>query len=111
MYDRSEEGADVVFADVHSVRRTLHAYAEMPICIRGREIALFRKNTGMNREVSGADRDTQNEEDNPGGAICVSNFPPNMKQEELLEAFEPFGKYKKVVMRMPFAFLPPSLSF
>jgi len=41
--------ADVVFADVHSVKCTLHAYAEKPRRLRSREIIVFRKYTKMNR--------------------------------------------------------------
>ncbi|KAF8496131.1 hypothetical protein F5888DRAFT_1705465, partial [Russula emetica] len=35
--------ADVVFADAHCVKRTLRAYAEQPLRVRGREIIVFRK--------------------------------------------------------------------
>jgi hypothetical protein len=35
--------ADVVFADAHGVKRTLNAYAEQPLRVRGREIIVFQK--------------------------------------------------------------------
>jgi hypothetical protein len=95
--------ADVVFADVHGVKRTLHAYAETPLRVRGREITVFRKHTEMDTDTPS--RATRAEQGRDGGAIFVSNFPPRMTQEELLEVLEPFGKYEKLVMRMCFAFL------
>jgi RNA recognition motif-containing protein len=108
--------ADVVFADVHGVKSTLHAYAEKPLHVRGREIIVFRKYTKMNK-VSDLDADadppsrvTWTEQGCDDTTIFVSDFPPTMMQEELLEALEPFGKYEKFVMCMSFAFLSLSLS-
>jgi RNA recognition motif. (a.k.a. RRM, RBD, or RNP domain) len=104
--------ADVVFADVSGVKRALHAYAEKPLRVRGREITVFRKHTGTNK-VSGMDVDastraTRTERDLEGGAIFVSNFPPTTTQEELLEALEPFGNYEEFKMRMSFTLLSRS---
>ena len=104
--------ADVVFADVSGVKRALHAYAEKPLRVRGREITVFRKHTGTNK-VSGMDADaptraTRTERDLEGGAIFVSNFPPTTTREELLEALEPFGKYEEFKMRMSFTLVSPS---
>ena len=100
--------ADVVFADVHGVKSTLHAYAEKPLHVRGREIIVFRKYTKMNK-VSGLHTDadtpsrvTRNEQGRYDRTIFVSDFPPTTMQEELLEALEPFGKYEQFVMRMSF---------
>jgi hypothetical protein len=106
--------ADVVFADVHGVKRTLYAYAEKLLRARGREIIVFRKYTKMNK-VSGMDTDTlsratRTEQGRDDGAIFVSNFPPTTTQEELLEALKPFGKYEQFVMCMSFAILSLSLS-
>jgi hypothetical protein len=101
--------ANVVFVDVHGVKRTLHAYAERPIRVRGREIIVFRKSTTTNNEVvSGVhttatpSQATQTGEARDGGVLFVSDFPPTMTQEELIEALEPFGKYDKFVMRTSF---------
>ncbi|KAF8492402.1 hypothetical protein F5888DRAFT_1730527, partial [Russula emetica] len=106
--------ADVVFADVHGVKRTLHAYAEKPLLIRGKEIIVFRKYTKTNG-VSGSmdtntdtpSRTTRTMQGRDDGAIFVSRFSPTTTQEELLEALEPFGKHEQFVMCM---FLPYSLS-
>ncbi|KAF8492404.1 hypothetical protein F5888DRAFT_1730566 [Russula emetica] len=83
--------ADVVFADVHDVKRTLHAYAEKPLLVRGKEIIVFRKYTKMN-EVSGSmdtntdtpSRATRTKQGRDDGAIFVSSFSPTTLQEELL---------------------------
>lgn len=111
---RDGRRAEVVFADDYGVKRTLHAYAEKPLLVRGKEITVFRKQTtGVNRASSGMGMDASSRTSGPeqgldGGAIFVGNFPPKMTQEELFEALAPFGKYEKFVMRM--SFLPCSLS-
>jgi RNA recognition motif-containing protein len=64
---------------------------------------VFRKHTKMDTDTPSRAKRTEQGRD--GGAIFVSNFPPTMTQEELLEALEPFGKYEKLVMRIFFAFL------
>lgn len=111
--------AEVVFVDAHDVKRTLHAYAEQPLRVRGKDIIVFRKHTrgtgaSVNRDdVTGADTArrsrnfsySQTEQDNSDGAIFVSDFPPDTTKEELLEALTPYGKYERFVMRMVFAFL------
>ncbi|KAH9970270.1 hypothetical protein BJV74DRAFT_867387 [Russula compacta] len=105
--------AEVVFVDVHCVKRTLHAYAEQPLRVRGEEIVVSRKHArgagvSVNRE-DGTGADTawrpmsssysQTEQDNSDGAIFVSDFPPDTTKEELLEALAPLGKYERFVMR------------
>jgi RNA recognition motif-containing protein len=103
--DSDGRRADVVFSDVRGVKHTLHAFAEKPLLVRGREITVFRKNTKINK-VYGMDTDTPSRAIRTGrddGAIFVSNFPPTMTQQELLKALEPFGKYEEFVMRMSFA--------
>jgi hypothetical protein len=111
---QDERHADVVFADVHGVKRTLHAYAEKPLRVRGREIVMFRKYTKI-KKVSDMDTDsdtpsaTRTEQGRDDGGIFVSNFPPTTTQEEILEALGPFGKYEQFVMRMSFALLSVSL--
>ena len=97
--------ADVVFADVHGVKRTLHAYAERPLLVRGREIIVFRKNTmdTVSGTDTGTSRTTRTENGRGGRAIFVSNFHPRVTQEELLRVLKPFGKYKRFVMGMSFA--------
>ena len=39
------------------------------------------------------------------GAIFVSSFLPDAMQQELSETLAPFGKYDRLVMRMPSSFL------
>ncbi|KAF8492390.1 hypothetical protein F5888DRAFT_911356 [Russula emetica] len=73
--------ADVVSADIHFVKRTLHAYAEKPFRVQEREIILFPTRTEQGRD---------------DGATFMSNFPPTMTQEELSEAER---KYEQFVMR------------
>ena len=111
--------ADVVFADVHGVKRTLHAYAEQPLHVRGQEIIVFRKSTRQasvgvhNHDNASADiawRGTSHlgaaEQDDARRVIFVSNFPQDATREELWEALAPFGKHEGFVMRM----YPASLS-
>jgi hypothetical protein len=97
---------DVVLADVHGIKRTLHAYAEKSPRVRGREIIVFLRYTKMNK-VSSMDTDTlsrvtRTEQGHDDGAIFVSNFPSTTTQEELSEVER---KYKQFMMRMPFALL------
>lgn len=105
--------ADVVFADVESVTRSLHAYAEQPLWVRGRSVVVFRgkHSAGVNAGGAVASRGpfyVRNEQDGDDGAndgaIFVSNFPAGTTQEQLSEVFRPLGKYKKFVMRMFFFF-------
>jgi hypothetical protein len=86
---------DIVFTDVHVIKRNLHAYAEKSLLVRGREIIVFRKYTKTNK-ISGMDTDTPSrvtwiEQDRDDGARFVSNFPHTTTQEAVLEALEPFG--------------------
>jgi RNA recognition motif-containing protein len=109
---RDGKHANVVFTDVHGVKRALHAYAERPLRVRGHEVVVFRKSlTVDDGVVSGVDTDTQSQEPRRnGGVIFVSNFHHAMTQEDLLEALEPFGNYEKFMMSMSFfALLSPSL--
>jgi hypothetical protein len=105
--------ADVVFADVHGVKRTLHAYAERPIRVRGKEIIVFRKRRRTREEEEGggglkindvsASRRTgaaPAERGHDRETIFVSGFPQDSTQEELCEALVPFGKHEAFVMRM-----------
>ena len=96
--------ANVIFVDDHGVKRTLHAYAERPIRVRGREITVFRSSMTMNDEMVDTASPSQATPTGGGGGgvIFVSDFPPKMTQEDLIEALEPFGEYKKFVMRMSF---------
>ncbi|KAI0255621.1 hypothetical protein BJV78DRAFT_688802 [Lactifluus subvellereus] len=105
--------ADVVFADAHGVKRTLHAYAEQLLRVRGQEIIVFRKSTReasvsvRNHDTPSADIAWQGSTSHVGaaergdarGAIFVSNFPQDATREELWEALAPFGKYEGFVMR------------
>ena len=50
--------ADVVFADAHGVKHTLHAYPEQPLRVRRREIIVFRKYTKVNRLAEGRDKES-----------------------------------------------------
>ena len=95
-YSLTDDAADVVFADVHGVNRALHAYAEKPLRVWGREIIVFCKYTGTYKvHDMNMDLDTRD-----GGATFVSNpLAPTMTQEELLEAMEPSDKFWKFVMR------------
>jgi RNA recognition motif-containing protein len=114
--------ADVVFADVHGVKRTLHAYAEQPFCVRGQEIVVFRKHSNRGTEDNGrgssADMDyasrggsyrtssyTRDRQGQDDGAIFVSDLPPDTTYRELSEALAPFGKYERLAMRTFLAFL------
>ena len=105
--------ADVVFADVESVRRALHAYAEEPLCVRGHEVVVFRRghhharSAGVNGRGAVASRRpfyVRHEQDDDDGAkegvVFVSNFPAGTTQEELSEVLAPLGKYEHFVMRM-----------
>ena len=115
---RGGRNADVVFADVESVRRALHAYAEQPLHVRGREVVVFRRkqNPQSAGDVDGGDggvashapfyvRHEQGEDGDGAndGAIFVANFPAGTTREELSEVLTPFGKYEQLVMRMCFS--------
>ncbi|KAH9044961.1 hypothetical protein EDB83DRAFT_2406379 [Lactarius deliciosus] len=106
--------ADIVFADAQGVKRTLHAYAEQPFFVRGREVVVLRKRA---REASNgvravnddqADANTawqagpsraRTDQGDGRGAIFVSQFPLGTTQDDLWEALSRFGKYDKFVMR------------
>ena len=106
--------ADIIYMDAEGVKRTLHAYAEEPFFVRGREVIMYRKcvheanaggrvghddqpkNTAWQADPSRARPDWG---DN-SGAIFVSQFPSGTTQDELWEAFSRFGKYERFVMRM-----------
>ncbi|KAH9054768.1 hypothetical protein EDB87DRAFT_1419965 [Lactarius vividus] len=106
--------ADIIFADAEGVKRTLHAYAEQPFFVRGREVVVFRKcareaSNGF-RAVNDDQADTNTawqanpsrsriDRDDGRGAIFVSQFPQGTTQEELWEALLRFGNYEKFVMR------------
>jgi hypothetical protein len=107
--------ADVIFADVHGVKRTLHAYADRPLRVRGREITVFRKQAatngsgmeendmelgGANTRIASASQTTRTEDGHEEVGMFVSNFPWHTTQEELSEVLEPLGKYERLVMRM-----------
>jgi len=79
---------------MHGVKRTLHAYAEKPLRVRGQKIIMFRKYKNTNRGTEGGDI-----------YVRGSNFPLNSTQEELLDVLEPLGKYERLVIRMSLAFL------
>ena len=77
---------DVVFADAHSVKRTLHAYPKQPLRVRGREIIVFRKYKKINRGKEGSDHEpgadldtsprttgTRQDHDDGPGAVFASN--------------------------------------
>ncbi|KAF8492385.1 hypothetical protein F5888DRAFT_911301 [Russula emetica] len=51
VYSKQQDGrrSDVVFADVHGVKRTLYACAEQPLRLCGQEIIVFRRYSKMNR--------------------------------------------------------------
>ena len=110
--------ADVEFVDADGVRRALHAYAERTLCVRGREIVVFRKHgqgadVGVRRRllyVRRSERDGGDVAAAAGqGAIFVSDFPGGTLQEELVGALAPLGKYERFVMRTCFFFyLAPS---
>jgi RNA recognition motif-containing protein len=114
---RSGRNADVVFADVESVRRALHAYAEQPLRVRGHEIVVFRRklNPQSAGDVNGgagvashAPFYVRREQEEYGvgandGGIFVANFPAGTTREELSEVLTPFGKYEQLVMRMCFS--------
>jgi hypothetical protein len=105
--------ADVIFVDAHGVKRTLHAYAEQPLFVRGREVIVFRKCV---HEASASVRAVNDEQANTAwqadpscaredrgdgsGAIFVSQFPSGTTQDELWEALSRFGRYERFVMRM-----------
>ncbi|KAI0289132.1 hypothetical protein BC826DRAFT_636595 [Russula brevipes] len=105
--------ADVLFADVHGLRRTLHAYADEPIRVRGQEITVFRKHAREAGLSLGAhsvaaenavlrDKSTSHsfaEQGESDGAIFVTDFPLDTTQEELSEALGSLGKYERFVMR------------
>ena len=105
--------AEVVFADVDSVRRSLHAYAEQPLYVRGREIAVFRRRPAKSPGVSVGGsvasprplpmRHEQDDDGGNGGSIFVANFPAGTTHKELSEVFAPLGKYERFVMRMCFS--------
>ncbi|KAH9177213.1 hypothetical protein EDB89DRAFT_1519523 [Lactarius sanguifluus] len=106
--------ADIIFADAQGVKRTLHAYAEQPFFVRGREVVVLRKRA---REASNgvravnddqADANTawqadpsraRTDQGDGRGAIFVSQFPLGTTQDDLWEALSRFGKYDKFVMR------------
>jgi len=98
--------AEVVFTDAHAVARTLHAYAERPIRVRGREVIVYRKRMGRasgNSSSHALGGGEQQEGHGVGfgkGTIFVSGFPPETTQEDLAEALQPLGKYEGLVMRM-----------
>jgi hypothetical protein len=117
--------ADVAFADVHGVRRTLHAYAEKPLRVRGKEIIVFRKQKradleggdeepdfgagvgaawreGSFRTPASSSSHTRYGQGRGDGAIFVSSFPPGTTPGELAEVLAQFGKYERMVMRMQF---------
>jgi prepilin-type processing-associated H-X9-DG protein len=122
--------ADVTFADGHGMKRTLHAYAERPLCVRGEEVIVFRKHKdpedleGGVEEEFGAAVDTAWRDDDyrssassssysrvgkspNDGAIFVSGFLPGTTLGEISEALAQFGKYERMVMRMfSFAMIP-----
>ncbi|KAH9954695.1 hypothetical protein BC827DRAFT_1272378 [Russula dissimulans] len=103
--------AEVIFADAHAVARTLHAYAERLIHVRGREVVVFRKQTdgavaslwhagGSGSTPHAWAGDEQQQQDGHGkGTIFVSGFPPETTQDDLAEALGPLGKYEGLVMR------------
>jgi hypothetical protein len=108
---------DVVYVDVEGVKRALHAYAEQPLYVRGQMIDVFRKQedkeSGANGDTwRGANRSrtssytprTGQGGDNDEGALFVSSFPPDTTQEELAEALGTFGRFDRLVMRMPSSF-------
>ena len=111
--------AESRYADVHGVKRTLHAYAEQPFCVCGWEIVVFRKHVKHGDKRSGVDVDSawqgsssRTSSYNPrtgqgrdDGAIFVSSFLADTMQQEMSEALVPFGKYDRLVMRMPSSFL------
>jgi hypothetical protein len=107
--------AEVAFADAAGVRRVLHAYAEQPLRVRGQEIVVFRKRHADPSRVgvgvaSPGLVPVRYEEDDYGGigrSIIVANFPAGTTREELSEAFEPLGKYERLVMRMCFFSFTP----
>ena len=94
--------ADIIFADIHGVKRTLHAYAEKPLRVKGREIFVFRRYSEMRKEPSVPSLPTPGRDD---GTIFVANFPPSSTEEELSKALEPFGKVEQIMMRMSFSLL------
>ena len=114
---RGGRNADVVFADVESARRALHAYAEQPLHVRGREVVVFRRklNPQSAGDVNGGGgvashapfyMRREQEEDGIGAndsGIFVANFPAGTTREELSEVLTPFGKYEQLVMRMYFS--------
>ena len=118
--------ANVIFADVHGIKRTLPAYAEHPQRLydrllpatpfmRGQEIIVFRKHTKRgavgNNKMSGVDMDTGSRASGyttsfytRAGQLPLSETT----QEELSKTLAPFGKYERLVMRM-FLWIPHSL--
>src|SRR5258708_6204865 len=115
--------ADVVFADVHGVKRTLHAYADELLHVRGREITVFRKRATTNgggieendmvfggANTGIAPRITRTEDGREEAGIFVSNFPWHTTHEELSEVLKPLGKYERLVMRMSPIFFTFSIS-
>ncbi|KAI0295132.1 hypothetical protein B0F90DRAFT_1212783 [Multifurca ochricompacta] len=108
--------ADVIFTDAREVKRTLRAYADKPLFVRGREIVVFRKHTSEATVGYYDNNDGQATTPQPNtfyssrsglsnqgdrhGVIFVSNFPPDTTQEELQEALAQFGKHERFVMRM-----------
>jgi hypothetical protein len=91
-----------MFADVHGVKRTLHAYAERPIRVRGKEIIVFRKRSRTRlEEEDGGGAATERRGDDARQTIFVSGFPQDSTtREELCEALAPFGKHEAFVMRI-----------
>ena len=98
---------------MHGVKRTLHAYADEPLHVRGREITVFRKRATTNgggieendMVFGGANtgigpRITRTEDGREEAGIFVSNFPWHTTHEELSEVLKPLGKYERLVMRM-----------
>jgi hypothetical protein len=103
-----------MFADVHGVKRTLHAYAERPIRVRGKEIIVFRKRSRTRleeedddeanvsrRAAGGGGAAAERRGDDARQTIFVSGFPQDSTtREELCEALAPFGKHEAFVMRI-----------
>lgn len=102
--------AEVMFADVDSVKRALHAYAERPFYVQGQEIAVFRKpsnadSAGVSDLFPGPFRMRRERDDDDGSdsSIFVANFPAGTTHEELSGVFTPLGRYERFVMRTCFS--------
>ncbi|KAF8257906.1 hypothetical protein EI94DRAFT_1219986 [Lactarius quietus] len=103
--------ADIIFMDGQGVKRTLHAYAEQPIFVRGQEVIVFRKCSpegvkAVNNNQANANTplqaDPSRERTDWGDGretIFVSQYPSGTTQDELCEALSRFGKYERFVMR------------